>query len=89
MLAGGAPLRLERLAARGAPATALRAVVDRHAFYDTSSYGPVAVEAIAEAVGARALVHGFDRPVLAARPPTPGPVAAVNPRRLLGSRVGA
>jgi predicted TIM-barrel fold metal-dependent hydrolase len=65
MLAGGAPLLSERLQARGGP------VVDLHdplVFYDTSSYGPAAVEAMARRVGSEQLVYGSDRPVVE---PTP------------------
>jgi 6-methylsalicylate decarboxylase len=61
MLAGGAPLLSERLAARGGPAIDLR---DPFCFYDTSSYGPAAVEAMARRVGAEQLVYGSDRPVV-------------------------
>src|ERR1700722_14812498 len=60
MLAGGAPLLRERLAARGGPAVDVTGPLD---FYDTSSYGPVAVEAMARQVGPRQLLHGSDRPV--------------------------
>lgn len=65
MLAGGAPLLSERLAARGGPAIELR---DPLVFYDTSSYGPAAVEAMARHVGGGQLVYGSDRPVVE---PTP------------------
>jgi hypothetical protein len=61
LLAGGAPLHHERLAARGGPADAAR---DRRLFYDTSSYGPRTREAVRRAVGVDQLVHGSDRPVL-------------------------
>jgi 6-methylsalicylate decarboxylase len=61
MLAGGAPLLAERLAARGGPAIDLR---DPETFYDTSSYGPMIVEAIARWVGPTQLVYGSDRPVI-------------------------
>jgi predicted TIM-barrel fold metal-dependent hydrolase len=61
MLAGGAPLLSERLAARGGPAIELR---DPLTFYDCSSYGPAAVGAMAERVGAGQLVYGSDRPVV-------------------------
>lgn len=61
MLAGGAPLISERLQARGGPVCDVR---DPNCFYDTSSYGPVAVEAMARRVGAGQLLHGSDRPVL-------------------------
>jgi 6-methylsalicylate decarboxylase len=61
MLAGGAPLLAERLQTRGGPSVDLD---DRRVFYDTSSYGPVAVDAMAARVGEHQLVHGSDRPVL-------------------------
>jgi len=61
MLAGGAPLLSERLAARGGPTVEIR---DPLVFYDTSSYGPAAVEAMARRVGAEQLVYGSDRPVV-------------------------
>jgi hypothetical protein len=60
MLAGGAPLHLERLAnRRGRPHEPLG---DR-AFYDTSSYGPRALRAMAHWVGTDQLVYGSDRPL--------------------------
>src|ERR1700745_3377685 len=49
MLAGGAPLLSERLTARGGPPIELR---DPLSFYETSSYGPAAIEATAAHVGA-------------------------------------
>jgi predicted TIM-barrel fold metal-dependent hydrolase len=61
MLAGGAPLLSERLAARGGPAITLR---DPLTFYDTSSFGPAAVDAMAARVGASRLLYGSDRPVV-------------------------
>jgi predicted TIM-barrel fold metal-dependent hydrolase len=61
MLGGGAPLLSERLTARGGPPIDLH---DPRVFYDTSSYGPVAVEAMARRVGADQLVYGSDRPVV-------------------------
>ncbi len=61
MLAGGAPLLSERLAARGGPAVDLH---DPLTFYDTSSYGPGLVEAMARWVGPSQLVYGSDRPVI-------------------------
>jgi 6-methylsalicylate decarboxylase len=64
-LAGGAPLHVERLAGRGGPAGA---AFDPLAFYDTSSYGPRAIEAVGGVVGLDQLVHGSDRPVLGAAP---------------------
>jgi hypothetical protein len=65
MLAGTAPLLSERLTTRGGPEIDLS---DPLTFYDTSSYGPRAVEAMARWVGPSQLVHGSDRPVLE---PTP------------------
>jgi hypothetical protein len=61
MLAGGAPLLSERLATRGGPAVDLH---DPLTFYDTSSYGPQVVEAMACWVGSRQLLYGSDRPVI-------------------------
>jgi predicted TIM-barrel fold metal-dependent hydrolase len=61
MLAGGAPLQSERLATRGGPAIDAR---DPLTFYDTSSYGPGLVDAMAEWVGPAQLVYGSDRPVV-------------------------
>jgi predicted TIM-barrel fold metal-dependent hydrolase len=61
MLAGGAPLLSERLEARGGPPIELR---DPRLFYDSSSYGPTAIEAMAQRVGADQLVYGSDRPVI-------------------------
>lgn len=61
ILAGGAPLHAERLAARGGPPVELR---DPLTFYETSSYGPAAIEALAHQVGPDQLVYGSDRPVI-------------------------
>ncbi len=61
MLAGGAPLLSERLGTRGGPAVELG---DPRIYYDSSSYGPVAIEAMARRVGSQQLVFGSDRPVL-------------------------
>ncbi len=90
MLAGGAPLQLERYAARrGVPAPGPDPLV----FYDTSSYGPQMIGAMAAAVGAAQLVYGSDRPVVAPRAADrdqawPNPdlrqaLLAANPARLL------
>ena len=65
MLAGGAPLHAERLAARGAGSLTY---VDPGVFYDTSSYGPDMVGAMARRVGAEQLVYGSDRPVVEPHP---------------------
>ena len=61
MLAGGAPLLNERLVARGGPVIDLH---DPNTFYETSSYGPGAVESMARLVGTSQLVYGSDRPVV-------------------------
>jgi hypothetical protein len=61
MLAGLAPLHAERLASRGGPECD---VPDPLVFYDTSSYGPSAIGAIAARVGAQQLLYGSDRPVV-------------------------
>jgi 6-methylsalicylate decarboxylase len=61
MLAGGAPLLTERLSARGGPTIELD---DPNSFYETSSYGPAAVEMMARRVGELQLVYGSDRPVI-------------------------
>jgi hypothetical protein len=88
MLAGGAPLQLERLAARGGTAPDSP---DSLLFYDTSSYGPRMLRAMVAAVGARQLVHGSDRPVAGARVP-PADTAlghallSANPKRLLHTK---
>lgn len=86
MLAGLAPLQLERLAARGGPA---RQAHDPLFFYDTSSYGPRAVDATIRVVGADQLVHGSDRPVVGAPAPAADTalghaLTRINPARLLG-----
>ena len=61
MLAGAAPLHTERLTARGGPEIDLH---DPLTFYDTSSYGPMVIDAIAAWLGPDRLVYGSDRPVI-------------------------
>jgi len=61
-LAGLAPLHVERTAAKGGT-IGEHTLADPLTFYDTSSYGPRAVRAIATAVGIGQLVHGTDYPV--------------------------
>jgi len=61
MLAGLAPLQRERLVARGGPA-----ISDPDVFLDVSSYGARTVDAVLREVGVDRLVHGSDRPVVAA-----------------------
>ncbi len=61
MLAGLAPLHTERLVARGGPR---ERECDPLIFYDTSSYGPRAIAAMAQVVGVEQLLYGSDRPVV-------------------------
>jgi hypothetical protein len=61
MLAGLAPLQLERLGSRGGPVANVR---DRNIFYDTSSYGAVTIGMVGEIVGREQLLYGSDRPVV-------------------------
>ena len=60
-LAGLAPLHAERTALRGGP---VLDEADARTFYDTSSYGPRALRAMAAQVGTAQLVHGTDVPVV-------------------------
>ena len=65
MLAGLAPLHGERLAARGGPDRHRPSEPDPLVFYDTSSYGPLAIGALADAIGGPGqLLYGSDRPVV-------------------------
>ncbi len=82
MLAGGAPLHAERLAVRGGPAGALG---DERAYYDTSSYGERAIDAIVRCVGVDQLVYGSDRPVVA--PPPSCPLGAAAADAMVGANV--
>jgi predicted TIM-barrel fold metal-dependent hydrolase len=90
ILAGGAPLHLERLVARGGPAAR---ALNHNFFYETSSYGERAIEAVARVVGIDQLLHGSDRPVVAP-PAPPGPLGAAawdamtrtTPARLFSTR---
>ncbi|HEY6781457.1 MAG TPA: hypothetical protein VI111_10905 [Thermoleophilaceae bacterium] len=67
LLAGAAPLHVERLAARGGPATR---VTDPGLHYEISSYGPRAAEAVGRVVGVRQLAYGSDRPLVEPDPLT-------------------
>ncbi|MDO9457788.1 amidohydrolase family protein [Nocardioides sp.] len=83
-LAGLAPLHHERLAARGGAFGA----VDRHVYYDTSSYGSRAVDAVIRVVGVDPIVHGSDRPYALPRDPGLGDAFSqalyiTNPHHLL------
>jgi predicted TIM-barrel fold metal-dependent hydrolase len=79
-LAGLAPLHSERLTGRGGPALK----PDSLTFYDTSSYGPIALAAMAAAVGREQLVYGSDRPVVTPSTAAADDVAVHAPARLLG-----
>ncbi|MEI7056216.1 amidohydrolase [Nocardioides sp. CCNWLW239] len=57
-LAGLAPLHHERLAQRGG----ILGAIDRHVYYETSSYGTQAIDAMSRVVGVDPLVNGSDRP---------------------------
>ncbi len=61
MLAGMAPLLGERLAVRGGPRVDL---ADPLLHYDSSSFGAVAIDALAGVVGEAQLLYGSDRPVV-------------------------
>ncbi|MDN5861470.1 MAG: amidohydrolase, partial [Pseudonocardia sp.] len=80
MLAGLAPLHGERAAARGGPVT-----VDADVFVETSSYGPLAVGAVAAAIGTDRIAAGSDEPYARFTDPLPGAaVATTTVARLLG-----
>ena len=57
-LAGGAPFQLERLRARGGE------VPEMAVYFDTASYGPLALQLTSEACGPGCLVFGSDAPVM-------------------------
>ncbi len=91
ILAGGAPIQLERLGSRG---VGTETILRPNGFFDTSSYGAVALGLCLDAYGATQLAFGSDAPVI-----EPGPtlravaclgdeieqlVLHENPSRLLG-----
>ncbi len=84
-LAGGGPLMIERLAARGGPVDAARG---ERIFYETSSFGPRAIAAAAQAVGVDRLAFGSDRPVVAATDQHVPVVAGIDRRRLCSAAAG-
>jgi predicted TIM-barrel fold metal-dependent hydrolase len=91
MLAGLAPLHLERMVARGGPAAI---GIDHNVFFDTSSYGSQAIDALVRAQGIDQIVYGSDRPVVEPRLWVHGEAAryatlVTNPARLLGPRAAA
>ncbi|WP_433362752.1 amidohydrolase family protein [Actinoplanes sp. CA-142083] len=84
-LAGLAPLHHERLAARGGNL----GPVDAKVFYETSSYGTRAIDAMVRVVGVDPIVHGSDRPYAESADPGLGAAFAhamftANPRVLIG-----
>lgn len=83
-LAGLAPLHHERLAQRGGELGA----IDRHVYYETSSYGPQAIDALSRVVGVDPLVNGSDRPYAEPTDPALGEalshaIFVANPHHLL------
>jgi hypothetical protein len=87
-LAGGAPLHVERVTARGGPAGLAH---DPLTFYDTSSYGPIALEGVGRVVGIDQLVLGTDRPMIDGAADhglgatADAAIGSANPARLLGA----
>lgn len=65
ILAGGAPIQLERLASRGIDT---RAVLYENVYLDTASYGERALELTLATYGVGQIVYGSDRPVIDAAP---------------------
>lgn len=83
-LAGLGPLHHERMAHRGAGS----ALLDPGVFYETSSYGRQAIDAVTRAVGVDSLIHGSDRPYAVAEDPQLGAAftrlwRVTNPHRFL------
>ena len=87
MLAGCGPLHAERLAARGGPAEAIH---DPNVWFDSSSYGARTLDSMLRMVGVDRLVHGSDRPIIAASDPrvlgdaVEHALTTGNPERVLG-----
>lgn len=67
VLAGGAPVQLERLRARG---SSLHAASHSNVYFDTASYGARALGLCLDAYGSGQLLYGSDAPVV-----DPGPTA--------------
>lgn len=65
ILAGGAPIQLERLASRGID---VRSVLFPNLFFDTASYGRRALELCVETFGVEQIVYGSDAPVIDPEP---------------------
>jgi Amidohydrolase len=66
ILAGGAPFQLERFASRGVDTTL---ATRSNTYFDTASYGRLALEFCLAAFGLHRLVYGSDSPVIEATPP--------------------
>ncbi|GII76562.1 hypothetical protein Sru01_15440 [Sphaerisporangium rufum] len=86
LLAGLAPLHVERYIARGGDA---RGTIDPDAFLETSSYGHQAIDAVSRVAGVEVLVQGSDTPYAGLPETLLGEaaghaMAVTNPRRLLG-----
>ena len=82
ILAGGAPIQLERLSSRGVD---VRSSLHRNVFFDTASYGRRALELCIETFGVEQLVFGTDVPVVDPTPAIRAVRASVS--RLRGSSV--
>jgi hypothetical protein len=87
LLAGLAPLHVERFIARGG---STRGVVDPGMFLETSSYGHQAIDAVSRVTGIEVLVLGSDRPYASPAETLLGTAAeqqmrCTNPARLLGA----
>lgn len=65
ILAGGAPMQLERLASRGLDT---RAILRENVFFDTASYGGRALALALSTFGVDQLVYGSDWPVISSEP---------------------
>ena len=89
MLAGGAPLHAERLAARGGPAEAIHDPLTSGSTPRPTA--PRAIDAMLRMVGVDRLVHGSDRPVVAPSDPhalgdaVEHALTVANPERVLGA----
>ena len=65
ILAGGAPMQLERLASRGLDT---RAVLHENVFLDTASYAERALELVLAMYGVGQVAYGSDTPVISSAP---------------------
>ena len=81
LLAGLAPVHMERLAMRDGYAP-----LDRLAYVETSSYGNRALDAVLRVIGVDNVVYGSDRPIVAAAAPKQDALGTLllstNPERL-------